>query len=199
MGSHLVKKFVVGFLLVTSGVFAQADEGNSGNRESWYTLWSLGSADITYPGDLNTIMNYLEDQDGVTRTKIAMDLLGFYKHLSPQTIGGVVINGAADRMEVDDSWMQLNQYLYGISMITYPGKRFGSGLFLRADAGLAKMVMQDSDGDTDSSENGFGILGGAGYSFDLGGTRLLINVNYALRRIEDEDATTMGITVSGLF
>ncbi|MCF7800871.1 MAG: hypothetical protein K9N34_02510 [Candidatus Marinimicrobia bacterium] len=199
MGSNLVKRFILGFLLVASGLFAQTNDGNSGNRESWYTLWSLGSADITYPSDFNTMMNYLEDQEGVTRTKIAMDFLGFYKHLTPQTIGGFVINAAADRMEDSDSWMQFNHYIYGLSMITYPGDRFGSGLFLRADAGLAKMVLQDSDGDSESSENGYGLLGGAGYSFDLGGTRLLINVNYALRRIEDEDTTVMGISLSGLF
>lgn len=198
MGSKCVR-VVLGIILMTSGLVAQAEGENSGNRESWYTLWSLGSADITYPGDLNTIMNYLEDQEGVTRTKLAMDFLGFYKHLSPQTIGGFVVNAAADRMEMDDYWMQINHYLYGLSMITFPGRRFGSGLFLRADGGLAKMIIQDSDGDTESSENGFGILGGGGYSFDFGGTRLLLNINYALARIEDEDTTVLGISISGLF
>jgi len=130
---------------------------------------------------------------------LCLDLLGFYWHLNPKTIGGVIINGVGDRFEVNGSWMQINQYIYGLSAIHYPGASFGSGFFIRTDVGLAKLVIQNSDGSSTSSESGWGLLGGGGWSFDLGGTRLLLNVNYSFRKVESETYKTLGFSIGGLF
>jgi hypothetical protein len=46
---------------------------------------------------------------------------------------------------------------------------------------------------------GFGVLVGGGWSFDFGGTRLLLNVNYTYRGVEDETYNTIGFSVGGLF
>ena len=126
-------------------------------------------------------------------------MLGFYWHINPKTIGGLIINGGADRYSVEEEWFQWNHYLYSLSVMHYPGQNFGSGPFLRSDFGLAKMVMQNSDDDSVGSDNGFGILLGGGWSFDLGGTRLLINANYTLRKVENETFKTFGISIGGLF
>jgi len=81
----------------------------------------------------------------------------------------------------------------------YVGNSFGSGLFLRGDIGFAKLAVSSSYSETASSDMGFGILGGGGWSIDFGGTRLLLNVNYAYRSVESESYNTLGFSVGGLF
>ena len=131
--------------------------------------------------------------------KLSLDMLGFYRHLKSNTIAGIIINGAADRFTIDSEWFQSNYYIYGASMINYPGIQFGKGIFLRTDIGLAKAVFQNSEGDSESSDNGFGILVGGGWSFDFGVTRLLLNANYTYRKIEDDAVKVLGFSVGGLF
>lgn len=190
--------FLTILFLCFSTSYSQNIEMES-NTESWYTYWGIGSGSVGYPAELQIVIDYLNDQDGVTNTSIALDMLGFYWHLSPKTIGGVIINGVGDRFEVNGESMQINQYTYGGSFMHYPGKSFGSGLFVRADIGLAKLVIQESGGSSTSSESGFGILVGGGWSFDFGGTRLLLNVNYAYRGIESEAYNTLSFSLGGLF
>jgi len=43
------------------------------------------------------------------------------------------------------------------------------------------------------------VLAGGGWSWDLGGTRVLLNINYAHRIIEEETYRALGISVGGLF
>lgn len=129
------------------------------NTESWYTYWGIGAAEFTYPGEVDDFLDQLEQIDGVTRTKLVLDMFGFYWHVNPMTLGGVVINGAADAFDFDgEENMQWNYYLYAGSMIHYLGSSFGKGPFVRVDAGLAKMVFQSSLDDPITSENGYGGL-----------------------------------------
>jgi len=188
------------FLLsIVSAAFSQEFEKTEPVTESWYTYWGLGYASISYPTELQLILDYLKEQDGVSNTSLCLDMLGFYLHVNPNTIGGVIINGAADRYEINGSSMQINQYIYGASVINYPGETFGSGFFIRADVGLAKLVVQSSETSDASSESGWGVLAGGGWSFDLGGTRLLLNANYAYRSVESESYSTLGFSIGGLF
>ena len=189
-------------LLMTMSGFSSRGYGQqslAGNTESWYAYWGIGAADFTYPGEVNDLLEYLERQDGVTRTKLALDMFGFYWHVNPMTVGGFIVNGAADAFEADGETMQWNHYLYSGSMIHYLGTSFGKGLFIRVDAGLAKMVLQSSQDDPITSDNGYGGLVGGGWSFDLGGTRLLLNANYAYRHIEGDDTEIISFSLGGLF
>lgn len=47
--------------------------------ESWYTYWGLGTARITWPGELNDRMDLLATMPGVSRSRPSLDMLGFYK------------------------------------------------------------------------------------------------------------------------
>jgi len=167
--------------------------------ESWYTYWGLGYASVSYPTELQELIDILKDQPSVSNISLSLDILGFYWHITPKTIGGVIINGVGDRFSVNQNWMQINQYLYSASAMHYLGQSFGSGIFLRADAGLARIVVQESGGISAGSDSGFGILAGGGWSFDFGGTRLLLNFNYAYRGIEGETYNTLNFSVGGLF
>ena len=198
-------KRVVYLLIILSVLFSNAlaqkagDSWEEDNTESWYTYWGLGYASVSYPTELQSLIDYLKEQDGMDNTSIALDLLGFYFHVAPTTIAGVIINTAGDRFTYEGEYFQINQYTYGASVIHYPGSSFGSGFFIRADAGLAKLVIQDSEGNSTSSESGFGFLAGGGWSFDFGGTRMLLNVNYAIRNVEQEKYSVLGFSMGGLF
>ena len=93
--------------------------------------------------------------------------------------------------------MQINQYIYGVSMIRYIG-RFGSGPFFRLDGGIAKAVVQTNMGSA-SSDTGFGFIAGTGWSFDFGGERLLLNINYGYRAIDSDATGAISFSVGGLF
>ncbi|NOR44687.1 MAG: hypothetical protein GQ534_03795, partial [Candidatus Delongbacteria bacterium] len=124
---------------------------------------------------------------------------GFYWHLQPKTIVGFVVNGSGDRFDIEGEYIQIDQYIYGLSAIHYLSDSFGKGFFLRGDAGIAVLSLTSSFGDEVTSENGFGVLLGGGWSFDFGGTRLLLNANYAHRIVEGESYGAIGFSIGGLF
>jgi hypothetical protein len=199
-----MKNYVGAFLLVFifaahSVLLSQESIKPESTTESWYTYWGLGYASVSYPDELQEIIDFLEGQSDVAHTSISLDVLGFYWHLAPKTIAGVIINGAGDRFEARGTSFQINQYIYGGSVMHYMGKSFGSGPFLRGDVGLAKLAVSGSGLESVGSESGFGFLGGGGWSFDFGGTRLLLNINYAYRGVESETYNVLGFSVGGLF
>lgn len=197
------------FVLSSSSVFSQEYFQDVTRTESWYTYWGIGYSSVSYPSDLQSVLDILDKQDGVTHVSLNLDLLGIYFNVTPKTIAGVVINAVGDRYELDGEDFQINQYLYSGSAMHYLGEHFGSGPFLRADVGLAKKVTTSSFSNytianftssfTGTSDMGFGVLVGGGWSFDFGGTRLLLNVNYTYRGVEDETYNTIGFSVGGLF
>jgi len=184
-------------LFLGNSLFSQSFQDVS--KESWFMYWGLGYSSISYPSELQDLLDFIDKQDGVTNLSLQLDLLGIYLPFGEKTIGGVIINAVGDRYEKDGDYIQINQYLYSLSAMHYLGDSFGSGPFLRADVGLAKMLMQSSDGPDSGSDAGFGVLVGGGWSFDLGGTRLLLNVNYSYRGVEEETYNTIGLSVGGLF
>jgi len=187
------------FVFTHSTIFSQEYFHDVTRTESWYTYWGLGYASVSYPSEFQTVLDNISKQEGVSHVSINIDILGIYFNVTPKTIAGVIINGVADRYEADGENFQINHYLYSASAMHYLGEYFGSGPFLRADIGLARLVFDSSIGRPVESNNGFGFLVGGGWSFDFGGTRLLLNVNYAYRGIEKEKYNTIGLSVGGLF
>lgn len=187
-------------ILSSSSVFSQENFQDVTRTESWYTYWGIGYSSVSYPSELQSVLDVLNEQDGVSHISLNLDLLGIYFNVTPKTIAGVIINAVGDRYELDGEDFQINQYLYSGSAMHYLGEHFGSGPFLRADVGLAKLAITSSSlGSTVTSDMGFGVLVGGGWSFDFGGTRLLLNVNYTYRGVEDETYNTIGFSVGGLF
>lgn len=185
-------------LVITHATNAQDDRSK---KESWYTYWGLGYAMITYPHDLQNIMDQIEDLPGVSRMRIEVDFLGFYLPVNKhRTAVGFIINGAGDRVSKDNDWVQINQYIYGLSAMHFFNRNIGDGFFARGDIGLAKAIVQDSEGNSSGSDTGFGFLLGGGYSYPVTpDTRLAFNLNYSYRKIEGDVVSKIGISVGGLF
>lgn len=187
------------FVFSSSLIFSQDYYQDVTRTESWYTYWGVGLSNVNYPTELQNVLDLLNEKDGVQHMTLNLDLLGIYFNVAPKTIAGVIINAIGDRYEKDGDYVQFNQYLYSASAMQYLGEYFGSGPFLRADIGLANLAIQNTGSLTTTSDNGFGALVGGGWSFDFGGTRLLLNLNYAYRSVESKTYNTINISVGGLF
>jgi hypothetical protein len=81
------------------------------------------------------------------------------------------------------------------------GREPGAGFFVRADLGLAFYSISSSERDLEVDfKTGYGGLVGGGYGIPVSeGTRLLLNVNYAMRLIEGDDIDSWGVSLGVLF
>jgi hypothetical protein len=180
-----------------------ASMAHANKMESWYTYWGLGYANVAYPDELDALMERTADLPGVDHASIALDGLGFYWPAGQQRLYGCVVNAFGDRYSVNShNWMQVNGYLLAASALHFVNE-IGAGPFLRVDFGLARYGLSSEfagDDDTDTSDWGLGGLVGGGYGLPVSeGTRLLFNVNYALRRVEGDNTRTLGLSLGGLF
>ncbi len=172
-----MKKYLLWLLLCISSSIAYADE------EDWYTYWAIGTVNHDYPGGLNPELDSLEALPGVDRTETAFDMFGFYWPQSENSLLGFVISGSVDRFESRFSELQITQNLLGISGMRFFGSEIGDGFFVRVDAGLAQVTLEDSFL-TVTSERGFGYLLGVGYAFPVSNeSRILVGVSFSDKQV----------------
>ncbi len=173
--------------------------------EDWYTLWGLGFSSVRYGDDqLQDAVDNLEDTSGVDRGTINLDLLGFYwPHADKKSMSGFIINSIGDTFTGPGGDMTISQALYAYSFHHFFGANIGDGWFLRGDIGLAKFSI-NVDTTTlnvnDSSDWGWGVLGGGGYAFAIGTeTRMLLGAYYSHRKADEDTAGTLNVTLGFLF
>lgn len=190
---------IVFALLIPTAAYADNNKHAAG-IESWYAYWAIGLSDNQYPGSLDAVINAAESTPGVTRTQLAIDMLGFYWPINNKTTLGFVISGSADRLEDSyGNYVQLNHYLYGLSSMYFFGKRIGDGFYVRGDAGIAKISMDSSIGSA-TSNNGSGILLGVGYAWPISNeTRILVGLTTSSYSVESENYSTTSLTIGGLW
>lgn len=175
----------------------------SGEREieSWYTMWGLGTASMSYPDEIDEVLDFIDGLPGVDRTTITLDLLGIYfPTAGGSTLVGGIINGFGDRFEFGGEWFQLNGVTYSLSAVHFPQRTIGRGPFIRGDFGISRLDVDSSDYGSDSSDWGSGILFGGGLAYPITeGTSLALTVSYAVRRIDGDTAGTFSAALTGLF
>lgn len=173
------------------------------DEEDWYTYWSFGFSSNDYPGWLDSTINALEAQPGVSRVEMAIDMLGFYWPLQDKLNLGFVISGTADSFVTPTGNMQVNQYLYGASVMKFFGRETGDGLFLRGDLGFTKAVIITDTAfgsSTSASDMGTGFLLGVGYGIPVSEeSRILLSVNISNKDIEGESWSSISFNIGGLW
>ncbi|NOX76621.1 MAG: hypothetical protein GXP17_08450 [Gammaproteobacteria bacterium] len=180
-----MKKLTVLLVLFFASTSAYAAE------ENWYAYWAIGLVEHDYPSELDSDLNQRESRPGVDRTKMGIDMLGFYWPLANNRLLGFVISGSGDRLS--DSYgnsLQYNQYLYGISGMQFFGDEIGDGFYIRGDVGIAKVsrTIDTSFGEVSTSETGYGYLIGIGYGIPISDeTRILLSVNFSDKQIDGGD------------
>ena len=195
-----MKKVIVSVLLISLFIGTATISFGQNKLESWYTYWGLGYADISYPEELENVLNIVKEAPGVSHLSISLDILGFYWPKGEKTIIGAIANGWGDRYEANDENFQINGYLISFSVMHFLNNRIGQGLFLRGDFGPARLSVDSSIGEEATSDWGYGGLIGTGYGISVSpGTRILFNINYSFRQVEGESYGTLGISIGGLF
>lgn len=173
--------------------FALADE------EDWYTYWAIGMADNDYPGALNADLNTLGSMPGVDRTETGFDFFGFYWPQSENRLLGFVVSGSSDNFKSSFSEARVSQNLFGVSGMKFFGQEIGDGFFIRGDAGIASITVEDSFSKI-TSDPGFGFLLGAGYAIPVSSeSRVLLAVNFSDKQVEGDSWKSMTFTVGGLW
>jgi len=170
------------------------------DSESWYTYWALGVSNSKLPSGFEAVFDSYERAGG-SRTGIGLDMLGFYWPMdNERTAIGFVITSSADAIEAQGNRFQLTQYTYGLSTMHFFGNEIGDGAFLRGDLGMARGVITADLGGDAASKWGYGTMVGAGYGWPIStGTRILLSLDYSVRRIESETYTSGRISVGGLW
>jgi hypothetical protein len=116
----------------------------------------------------------------MSRTRLSLDMLGFYWPTNPNTLVGVVVNGATDHL--DEPYVHFDYYMYSVSALYFP-EIIGRGIFYRADIGSAVARLEGfvpgmGSSVEETSDTGFGFLLGGGYAHPITeGTRITANVN----------------------
>jgi len=179
-------------------VLAGRVESAENEIENWYMYWGFGTSRTTLPAYWNDEIDILADHPGVDRTRLSADILGFYKPINPKSMVGYVFNAASDNTSDPVAYsIDIDLYTHAASA-QYFLEEIGKGIFCRGDLGIASLVINYRDEET--SESGLGILVGVGYAHPItSGTRIVLNLNYAIRRIEGDTYNTVGISLGGLF
>jgi len=203
MWRRIMKKNGFGLICFAALCLLMSSHAHAQNKlESWYTYWGLGYVNPQYPDELENALNLVEDIPGSDHISVGLDLLGFYWPVGDRTIIGGILNAFGDRYEVNDITLQINGYTFSFSAMHYLTNLIGQGLFLRGEIGPTRFAV-DFEGVQEedvTSDWGIGGLVGAGFGIPVSsGTRILLNVNYAIRRVEGETVGALGITVGGLF
>jgi len=177
------------------------------NTEKWYTYWALGTTTPSFADDYIDLME--EASTSFSETKLYIDMFSYYRHIKENAILGFIITSVSHTIDgklyIDGYDYPYNeQYghnLYSLSYINFP-KTFGKGFFYRADIGLVDAyIYSEIDGESinQTLDGGLGFLVGGGYSWDLGGTRILLNTNWTLRNIDSDSQKNLSISLGGLF
>ena len=171
--------------------------------ERWYTLWSMGYGQNSYPLDLQEALDTLSNEPLASHHAISADVLGLYVPLGRQTLIGIITNINYDVFKDLDGEIDIFNYISGPSFIHFPNAKIGDGGFIRVDVGTAfyrAKIIFDNEEVYIGSDIGVGVLAGGGWAYPLReGTRLISGVNFAIRRIEKEHFASIGMNLGVLF
>jgi len=189
-----MKRVLLLLVLFFSSSFAFADE------EDWYAYWSVGMADHKYPADLNSTLDSLASLPSVDRTETGFDFFGFYWPQEDNRLLGFVVSGSGDSFETPIGEIRVNHYLYGVSGMKFFGREIGDGFFIRGDAGMARIVVEDDLAGTTASDAGFGYLLGAGFAIPVSSeSRIMLSVNFSDKQVEGDSWKATTFTIGGLW
>jgi hypothetical protein len=188
-------------LLWTVLLLARLPSQASGNElEDWYTYWGGGWSDVHYPQETQTILDLVQDLPGSSNLTLNLDLLGFYWPHGDNRLWGVIANAFGDTHEAGGRSLDITGVTYALSGMTFLTDRIGRGPFLRGDIGPSRIIIDSPGGKSTNSDWGLGLLGGIGFGQPLTqGSRLLVQINYALRRVEGENYKALSFSLGGMW
>lgn len=167
--------------------------------EDWFIKLGIGAVEVEYPAKRQSNIDTKESVYSIEHTKMAIDL-GLYWLVNPNVIIGFNINGHNDFLQDKTRGYEMNIAIYNYAFSgVYYLKKIQDGVYFRGDAGIAKGIIQESNQADSISSEGIGFLLGVGYSYDLNGASLQIEVIGTNYIIEGQSYKSQQLMLSILF
>jgi hypothetical protein len=164
-------------------------------NESWYNYWGVGLATAKYSFTTQAIINAANDEYVLKGISWTADIFGFYFPLGQNAMLGGILNSRGGLSEENNGiTTKVSSWTFGPSFMYFFGRNIGDGWFVRGDIGVtwAKFKVEDIvNTAVDDDQEGFGLLGGAGYALPVSKeTRLLFNIYLTYRNVKDMSAVS---------
>jgi len=182
--------------------------------EDWYSFWGLGLAQNNYSGDRKNEVDRLKASN-LDMTESKANVLGFYWPYSEQEALGFVLNGVATRFMPSrnkcNSFKEVSYTDSTISMsyMKFYGSEIGHGWYYRGDLGVntsETSFKTHNCSDINQYEQvrdddfGAALLLGGGYGFKYSEeTRILVGMELSQTFIDNNEVTSLALTVNGLW
>ena len=174
--------------------------------DSWYLLLGLGYSDISYPMNLESLINFMENETLVMNLPFNFNMGVYFPILNDYNLIGVVIEGDLDFFDYSTGSIQIYSYIFGVSMIQHITGYIGNGIYIRGDAGMAFGSNSYEFGDetySKSSESGFGLRLGGGFEFpiatDNDSVWMQLDISFTIKNIDDNKYKSLGFGLGFLF
>lgn len=163
--------------------------GLPSKNESWYNYWGLGLASSKYSFSTQSIINEFNGDyvlKGITWTA---DIFGFYFPTGEKSMLGGILNARGGVTNSNGIDSKVASYTFGPSFMYFFGKNIGDGWFVRADVGVtwAHFNLNNiTDTAVNNTQEGLGLLAGAGYALPVSQeSRLMFNFYVTYRNVDD--------------
>lgn len=200
----LYKKRMVLFLTLTSfGLGLITITWAFDTPETSQLTAGLGYANILYPEDLKDVLEEAESHFGGLGFNIA-----WYVPLpnAEKTVVGVDFTAAFDTYTFPGIFgsisMSMDHQLLSFSSMHFFGNKGTFDPFVKVSAGLSRMKISASNLllDVEATSNyGFGFLLGGGVASTLSKGKVLFNVDYSFRSVEEKEYHIFSLSVGYLF
>jgi hypothetical protein len=189
--------FFSALLAITVAALPAAETDSDEERErGFYFELAAGPAAITYGAELDAGLG-VADLYGVDRTQICLSLSAGWA-VSQNVYLGASIDGGGDRFDDGFNFIQINNYVYGLTLRGYP---FGTGLLLGLQGGFAAVGVVSDIGLEGTSPPGYG--GGLTVAYDFAsrptGFSVTIGTKLNVLFIEEEAMSVAGAYLSLLW
>ena len=173
--------------------------------EDWYVNIGMGLAETSYPKTWENVFDSWGDSSSSFRIRLSRDL-GFYFPLASSTVWGVAVTDASDAISNDQGGtFGIDNYLFGLSVLSFMGSEPGDGFFARADFGrgavqTSNVPANSTSIDFSSVGSGTGYLLGFGYGMPTGpGTRILFSISFQTTQISGDQFSASRLSAGVLF
>jgi len=183
--------------------FAFAKTESSAELKPFYISVGFGYSKINYAENLADL--YENHIGGIGYN------VGFYIPVKPNIAIGITGNGAFDSYSGTDFWgtttLTYNHVLFALSSMSFLSKEIGSGPFIKADIGIARVEASLSSDSIFENANlkansgwGVGLLLGGGLAFPfVGPGKALLNVDFSLRKVDGENYKIIAFSIGYLY
>jgi hypothetical protein len=185
-------------VLASTALAQPGVSGPGGGRalESHYFSVEVGVPLNSYPADTRALIDELDAYDGVSRIPVDFSFAVLWPVIDNQTLLGPQAQVTSDHLSRGDVQVSFNVVTLGATARRYLTGTIASGLYARADVGIASAGITHRIEDAERSKSGnfgFGSALGAGFALPVSsGTSLELSATAAYRLLPGYETGSRG-------